>query len=247
MGVNFKIPRVKSGKGLMFSRLNFYNGKVHVYWLPNQLQQDVDNPLYILPSDSPFPMKFPALRNPKVVRIISETNTGNPGTLVEVRTIAFTRFVAAAECEGRSNINDPSSPFFTVPWQSLVISFSGSYTFPTAGPGASLSPIPGASFKLHTSGGSNTPITSPTDTSGTGGNQIVPGLYLTNDPDQIVADALAMIPGSDLYSCRIDASLDPDYGPTTTDKGTSMMEVGGGGTPGNVWVSGGNNLTLPKG
>lgn len=237
MGVNFKIPKVVNSKGFMFSLKNFNEGDIHIYWLPNQVQQDVDSPSYQLPTGSPFPKGFPALKHPKVVRVVSETNAGSPGMMYQITTTAFTFYLLTAECEGGcpEGALTPGSPCFIPDGESFLVEISGSYTFQTNGTTFAASPIPATTFNLKATGGTNTPFSTPTTTTGSGGFQIVPGIYSIYNENQIISDFLSGFPDSSTWNCPVNSTIDPQ-GPfnTQTDMGQSFVFVGGAGM-GNPW------------
>ena len=68
-----------NGKNRLINKKNILAGNVHVYWFPEQQQEDTDDPTYQNPPDGPFPPDLWLLRHPKVVRLFSDTMSNVSG------------------------------------------------------------------------------------------------------------------------------------------------------------------------
>lgn len=76
MASEFKVPQITNNSLCLLSWDNFINGKVHVYWLPTQQQEDAEDPSYQLPNTgTPFPDEFNLLQHPKVIRVLSDSGS----------------------------------------------------------------------------------------------------------------------------------------------------------------------------
>ncbi len=166
----FKVPKLVRGVFRGFTKKNILSGHIHTYWFPGQQQDDTDDPSYFAPDTTQFPEQFNLLSHPRIIRIISDSDSSNPP---DENAFTFS-FILAPRLDGIPlTLGDPRWE----PYLSLFIFVTGSTS---EDEGTTLSGIPGGQIHIATELDSPTIVGQAIIAAGTPPNGIAASYGLMN-------------------------------------------------------------------